>query len=204
MASNRFFDETKIIKKNLSITQPEEMPEPLPIPMPEQIQEPIIEKPKVKRKKRVEQQPIEVDTADQYKAAVQKIIEEEPDVAAAQPKKPSININIETAKPNKPIYKYSKKDGKVNIETKAFKESQNQIVNQSNDDARYEMIEKMLDETEQELLRLSIELDVHAQVTILIESSRKQIYENKTKHIQDEIKYNEKRKLVLEKMLNSR
>lgn len=220
MANNRFFDESKIIKKNPPVEIQEESTSEIGImddsPMSyeemdnmiERLEsrnddmEPIVEKPKSKKKKTVVQQPLNVN--EQYKKSVQQIIEEEPEVAAAQPKKPSININVQNTqqKKDKPVYNYTKKSGQINIETKEFTESQNMEVNQlSVSNERQELMIDMLEKTNKELLRLSIELDIHAQVAVLIEGPRKQIYENKTKNIQDEIKYNEKRKLVLEKML---
>lgn len=212
--NSRFFDETKIIKKKITEQVTPQVPLEEVVPV-----EPVIEKTKKQTRKKkenvvevkeVEQQPEPVqqvfNRAEQdYYDFIQKAIENEPEQVPPQTRQSLIEINMDTKPMDKPVYNYSLgNDGKAVIEPKRPAVAQSNPIQTNTDEKRTAQIMQMLEKTIDESIRLSIELQIQAQMIDLYEGAKKQTYENKVRTIQDEIKYNENRKVILEKMLSNK
>lgn len=155
--------------------------------------------PEIKQQIKTPDQEVKEDI--RYEAEIRRILQEHPEFTPQE--KPALDINVNmTVAEKKPNYIVSKENGKVKVETQAFKEINSQRVGPMK--LNREVLLEKQSETFKLIETAKIELEICLRMKTAVDKSLQSAYDAKIKDWQKRIKENELRLSTIDNLLNGR
>lgn len=198
MALDRFFNEENIVKREQSNSskEAEQVVDKIKEPKKSKDEKPSIEKQQEKSKQQ------------EYQEVINKIEEEYKQTTSEELKIPKQEQEKSYQQSQIPVYNVSRdfNTGQVIMETKKNREEKQevpkQIISLTLNSPKKQQVQVMLDKTQQEILRLSVEIEVNlALIKIEADGKRQDFIETTITALKKDLDYQYKRQLILEKML---